>query len=158
MSIEQYLMEKLGVGRKDLTATELKNSKKLTDTLPKLKSNYIIDDSDIDESMLGEYVNFSDEELNHFKTKSMIPADKITPSSVMWDWHDEHSEDYIVTIKKRRYGGDQYVFDVEQLGDAEITNKDNPHQSSDRDVFSVPFKDYDFQFVHNFLKDLAIFE
>ena len=147
MSILKYLQENLN--RQKLTSGEIKKSTELTDTLPKLSSKYIIDDGDIDKSPLGEYVPFDNEELNHFKTKSMIPPDMITKDSVMWDWDDEHLEDYIVRIKKRVYGS-RFVYEVIQSGDAEITNKDNVFQGSDRDVYSIPFENYEFDFVHNF--------
>ena len=157
MAIIDYLCERLGVGRGEYTSNEKKDSLELKDGVPELDSDNITDDENIDTSLLGDYVDFDNNEYNHFKTKSMIPPDSLSMSSVVWDWDDEHLEDYIVTIKKRKYG-DEFVYEVIQTGDAELTNKDNPHQGGDRDVYSKPFKEYDFNRVFDFLKDLAIFE
>ena len=138
------------------TSDEYLDSLRLTSTINKIKSPYIL--NNINSSFLGEYIQFNDEEFIHFKDKCMIYPDKLCRDFVAWDWSDEHLEDYIVTIKKRQYINNMNIYEVVQTGDAEITNRFNKHQGSDRDVYSIPFTTYSFDFVFNFLKDLRIFE
>lgn len=155
MSILNYLTEQLN--RKKYTSDEKDKSLELTDTTPKINSDFVIDSHNIKKELLGDHIPFDDDEFSHFKTKSQIPPDELTRSQVVWDWNDEHLEDYIVTIKKREYG-DKYVYEVVQTGDAELTNNNSKYQGTDRDVYSIPFTEYNFKFVYEFLSALGIFE
>jgi len=162
MSIINYLLESLNDqidsdAKHHYTSGEEKESLKLKNSINKLPTNVIIDDSDIQHELLGDYVKFDNDEYNHFKHKSLIFPDYIDRLQAKWDWNDENLEDYIVTIKKRIFG-DKFIYEVIQTGDAEITNKHNKYQGSDRDVYSKPFDKYDFDFVHKFLSDLGILE
>lgn len=156
MSIIEYLTEQ-GL---NLSSDEIDDSLDLKDSPIKIDSDVVVDDKKVNTSDLGEYVNFDEHELDYFKTKSLIPADKVDKDSVQWNWDDEQLEDYIVMIKKREWLGDNgdYVYEIIQLGDAELTNKDNPYLGTDRDAYSIPFTDSSFDFIHEVIKSVGVFE
>lgn len=155
MSILNYLVE--DINRRKYTNSEHKKSFKLRDTINKIESDIIIDDKNIDKTLLGDYVKFDDDEINHFKHKCKIPPYYVDNGFAQWNWPDENFEVYVVTIRKRKYDN-MFIYEVVQTGDAEITNKHNEYQGADRDVYSIPITGYDFKFMYEFLSDLAIFE
>jgi len=156
MSIIQHLTER-GL---NLSSDELDTSLDLKDSPIKIDSDVVVDDKKVDKSDLGEYVDFDELELDYFKTKALIPADKVDKDSVQWNWDDENLEDYIVMIKKREWLGDDgdYVYEIIQVGDAEITNKNNPYLGTDRDAYSIPFIDSSFDFIQEVMKSVGVFE
>jgi len=160
MSILKYLSMYESTVNPRMTPSDVDASLDITDSPIKIDSSCVIDDKDVLSGHLGKYVDFDELELDYFSTKVSLGADKIQKDSVQWEWDDENLDNYIVFIKKREWDGESgdYVYEIIQVGDAEITNQNNPYLGVDRDAYSIPFVNSSDEFIRCVITSVGLYE